>query len=138
MARRRSLKWSRRLSLMRRITAWISCTTAAVLAAGVLTIVLARAGALAQVAPQGNDPVPPRGLQVTLQVKVINPEAKGRYYLQGTTEVYRLANPNPEVLEPLVKSGETVTIEARASGDLLTIQTINGKKYEVKSLPLSK
>ena len=113
----------------------------AVLAAGVLTIVLARAGALAQVAPQGNDPVvkpPPRGLQVTLQVKVINPEAKGRYYLQGTTEVYRLANPNPEVLEPLVKSGETVTIEARASGDLLTIQTLNGKKYEAKPAPASK
>ena len=113
----------------------------AVFAAGVLATALASAGALAQAAPQGNDPVvkpPPRGLQVTLQVKVTNPQAKGRYYLQGKQEVYGLANPNPEVLEPLVKSGETVTIEARASGDLLTIQTLNGKKYEGKPAPASK
>ena len=113
----------------------------AVLAAGVLAIALASAGALAQAAPQGNDPVvkpPPRGLQVTLQVRVKNMKVMGGYYLQGITEVYQLANPNPEVLEPLVKSGETVTIEARASGDLLTIQTINGKKYEGKPSPASK
>ena len=62
----------------------------------------------------------------------------GGYYLQGTTEVYQIANKNPEVLEPLFKSGETVTIEAIASGDLLTIQTINGKKYEGKPAPASK
>jgi hypothetical protein len=113
----------------------------AVLAAGVLAIALASAGALAQAAPQANDPVvkpAPRGLQVTVKGKVINPQAKGQYYLQGTPEVYLLANPNPEVLQPLVKSGETVTIEARAIGDLLTIQTINGKKYEEKPLPPSK
>ena len=113
----------------------------AVLAAGVLAIALASAGALAQAAPQGNDPVvkpPPRGLQVTLQVKVKNMKVMGGYYLQGTTEVYKIANPNPEVLEPLFKSGETVTIEAIASGDLLTIQTINGKKYEGKPPPAAK
>ena len=113
----------------------------AVLAAGVLAIALASAGALAQAAPQGNDPVvkpAPRGLQVTLQVKVKNLKAMGGYYLQGTTEVYQIANQNPEVLEPLVKSGETVTIEASASGDLLTIQTLNGKKYEGKPAPASK
>jgi hypothetical protein len=113
----------------------------AVLAAAVLAIALASTGALPQAAPQGNEPVvkpPPRSLQVTLQVKVINPQAKGKYYLQGTPEVYRVANPNPAVLEPLVKSGATVTIEARASGDLLTIQTINGKKYQEKPLPPSK
>jgi hypothetical protein len=113
----------------------------AVFAAAVLAIALASAGALAQAAPPGKDPAvkpPPKGLQVTLQVKVTNPQAKGVYYLQGTPEVYLLANPNPEVLEPLVKSGETVTIEAGASGDLLTIQTINGKKYEGKPLPAAK
>jgi hypothetical protein len=113
----------------------------AVLAAGVLAIGLASAGALAQAAPQGKDAVvkpAPRGLKVTLQVKVTNPQAKGRYYLQGKQEVYGLANPNPEVLEPLVKSGETVTIEAGASGDLLTIHTINGKKYEGTPQPPSK
>jgi hypothetical protein len=113
----------------------------AVLAAGVLAIALTSAGALAQTAPQGNGPVvkpPPRGLQVNLQVKVKNLQVMGGYYLQGKTEVYKIANKNPEVLEPLVKSGETVTIEARASGDLLTIQTINGKKYEEQPAPASK
>jgi hypothetical protein len=105
----------------------------AMLAAGVLAITFASSGALAQAAPQGNDPVvkpPPRGLQVTVKAKVKNMKVMGGYYLQGVTEVYKIANKNPEVLEPLVKSGETVTIEARASGDLLTIQTINGNKYE--------
>ena len=113
----------------------------AVFAAGVLAIAFASSGALAQAAPPGNEPVvkpAPRGLQVTLQVKVKNMKRMGGYYVQGTTEVYQLANPNPEVLEPLFKSGETVTIEASASGDLLTIQTLNGKKYEGKPAPASK
>jgi hypothetical protein len=112
-----------------------------VLAAGVLVTALASAGVLAQVAPKGNDPVvnsEPKGLKVTLKVRVKNMERMGGYYVQGTTEVYHLANPNPEVLEPLFKSGETVTIEARASGDLLTIETINGKKYHVKPQPALK
>ena len=115
----------------------------AVLAAGVLAIALTSTGALAQAAaPQGSDPAvkpPARGLQVTLPMKVKqNPRVVGSYYLQGTQEVYGIANKNPEVLEPLAKSGETVTVEAIASGDLLTIQTINGKKYEVKPSPASK
>ena len=113
----------------------------AVLAAGVLATALASAGAMAQEASKGNDTVlkpPSRGLQVTLQVRVKNLKVMGGYYLQGTTEVYKIANKNPEVLEPLVKSGETVTIEARASGDLLTIQTLNGKKYEATPAPASK
>jgi hypothetical protein len=113
----------------------------ALLAAGLLVIALTSAGALAQAAPQGKDPVvkpAPRGLQVTLKVKVKNMKVMGGYYLQGIPEVYKIANKNPDILEPLFKSGETVTIEASASGDLLTIQTINGKKYEGKPAPASK
>ncbi len=113
----------------------------ALLAAGMLAIAFTSAGVLAQAAPQGNNPVvkpQPRGLQVTLQVKVKNLKVMGGYYLQGKTEVYKIANKNPEVLEPLFKSGETVTIEALASGDLLTILTINGKKYEVQPAPAAK
>jgi hypothetical protein len=112
-----------------------------VLTAGVLAIALASAGALAQVAPQGEGQVvnPPRmGLPVTVKVKVKNMKIMGGYYFKGITEVYKIANQNPEVLEPLVKSGETVTIEARARGDLLTIETINGKKYEEIPAPASK
>jgi hypothetical protein len=113
----------------------------ALLAAGILAIALTSAGALAQTAAQGNDPVvkpAPRGLQVTLPVQVKKMKAMGGYYLQGKPEVYKIANKNPDVLEPLFKSGETVTIEAIASGDLLTIQTINGKKYEGKPAPAAK
>ena len=113
----------------------------AVLAAVVLAIAFASSGALAQAAPPGNAPVvkpPPSGPQVTLQVRVKNMKVMGGYYVQGGMEVYKIANQNPEVLEPLVKSGETVTIEALASGDLLTIQTLNGKKYEAKPLPAAK
>ena len=113
----------------------------AVLAAGLLAAAFACAGALAQTAPPGNAPAVkplPRGLQVTLPVKVKNMKVMGGYYLQGITEVHKIANKNPEVLEPLAVSGETVTIEALASGDLLTIQTINGKKYEAKPAPASK
>jgi|WetSurMetagenome_2_1015567.scaffolds.fasta_scaffold420296_1 hypothetical protein len=113
----------------------------AVLAAGVLATALTSAGALAQTAPQGNGPVvkPPRmGRQVTLQVKVKNMKVMGGYYVKTTTEVYKIANKIPEVLEPLAKSGETVTIQALARGDLLTIETINGKKYEAKPQPVAK
>jgi hypothetical protein len=107
----------------------------AVLAAGTLVTTFASAGALAQAAPQGKEPVVkprPVGLQVTLQARVKNLKVMGGYYLQGITEVYKIANQNPEVLEPLAKSGESVTIEARARGDLLTIETLNGKKYQGK------
>ena len=113
----------------------------ALLAAAILAITLTSSGALAQASPQGNAPAvkpAPRGLQVTLQVKVKKMKVMGGYYLQGKPEVYKIANKNPDVLEPLFKSGETVTIEALASGDLLTIQTINGKKYEAKPAPAAK
>ncbi len=113
----------------------------AVLAAGVLATALASSGVLAQAAPQGNGAgVKPRaqGLQVTRQLKIKNMKVMGGYYARGTTEVYKIANQIPEVLEPLVKSGETVTIKAHASGDLLTIDTINGKKYQEKTQPAAK
>jgi hypothetical protein len=71
-------------------------------------------------------------------VRVKNMKVMGGYYCLGRTEVYKIANQIPEVLEPLVKSGETVTIEARASGDLLTIETLNGQKYQVKPSTESK
>jgi hypothetical protein len=113
----------------------------ALLAAGVLVIALTSTGSLAQAAPPGDKPgvkPAPRGLQVTLQVTVKKMKIMGGYYLQGQPEVYKIANKNPDVLEPLFKSGEIVTIEAQASGDLLTIQTINGKKYEAKPAPAAK
>jgi hypothetical protein len=113
----------------------------ALLAAGMLAIALTSAGALAQAAPQGDDPgvkSRPRGILITVKAKVNNMKAMGGYYLQSTPEVYKIANKIPEVLEPLFKTREIVTIEARASGDMLTILTINGKKYEAKPAPAAK
>jgi hypothetical protein len=112
------------------------------LAAGGLAMALASSGALAQAAaPQGNAPVSKpgaEGLKVTLPLRVKNMKVMGGYYLQGISEVYGIANKIPEVLEPLAKSGETVTIEALARGDLLTILTINGQKYGGQPQPATK
>jgi hypothetical protein len=112
----------------------------ALLSAGMLALALTSAGALAQAAPQGDHPAAKpaaRGLKVTRQVKVGFLKPYG-YYLKGPTEVYMISNKNPDVLEPLFKSRQTVTIEAIASGDLLTIQTIDGKKYTGKPAPAAK
>lgn len=112
-----------------------------ILAAGLLACTLVATGGLAQGPTPEKSPVSsPRrqGLKITLQGKVQNLKVMGGYYIRGTTEVFKIANQNPHVLEPLAKSGDTVTIEAFARGDLLTIDTLNGKKYEGKPPPVSK
>jgi hypothetical protein len=107
------------------------------LAAGFLAGVLIT-GAMAQEAPVGKTAVSKAartGRKITLQAKVKHLDVMGGYYLRGRSEIYKIANQNPEILEPLAKSGESVTIEAFARGDLLTIQTLNGKKYQKKGQP---
>jgi hypothetical protein len=69
-----------------------------------------------------------QGLKMTIQ-GIIKQKMGGGYFIRSRPEVFTIANPNPEVLEPLVKSGEMLSIEALASGDRMTIITINGKKY---------
>lgn len=50
---------------------------------------------------------------------------------QKPTERYAIMNPNPEVLDSLVKSGKIVTIEAiRVMGDNVRIEKIDGKDYK--------
>jgi hypothetical protein len=61
--------------------------------------------------------------------------AKGAqgYIIQGKTppELFTILNPNPSVLDKLVASGETVTIEAvSVMGDNVDIQKIGGKAYK--------
>ena len=49
---------------------------------------------------------------------------------QNPTERFAIMNPNPEVLDGLVQSGKTVTIEAvRVMGDNVRIERIEGKDY---------
>ena len=46
------------------------------------------------------------------------------------SEIYTVLNPNPKILDPLVKSGKDVPIEIRiVSGDNVDIEKINGKAY---------
>lgn len=63
--------------------------------------------------------------------------AKSRYgYIirsrkgNAPSEIYKILNPEPARLDELVKSGKTVSIEARiVSGDNLEVEKIDGEKY---------
>jgi hypothetical protein len=73
--------------------------------------------------------------QMTLQGTINKDKSMGGYYIRGVTEVFIIANQNPEVLDPLVKSGKSVTIVAKPNGDLLTIEKLDGKPYSGKQEP---
>ncbi len=86
-------------------------------------------------------PQAPQTLQkIIVQGKIAYMEAMGGYYIQGEKphEVFTIANQNPKVLGRLAKSGKSVTIEARPMGDLLTIEKLDGKKYQGKQEPVFK
>ena len=54
------------------------------------------------------------------------------YYIQGQQprEIYIIHNSDPQVLETLAKSGQTVVIDARIIlGDNVAIEKIDGKEY---------
>ena len=68
-------------------------------------------------------------LKVVVQGRIRNMRIMGGYYIVSKPEVYRIANQNPSVLQGLAQSGRTVSIEATAQGDLLTIQKIDGQSY---------
>jgi hypothetical protein len=55
------------------------------------------------------------------------------YVIQGqrSRELFTVLNPNPSVLDKLVESGDTVTVEAvSVMGDNVNIQKIDGKPYK--------
>jgi hypothetical protein len=61
--------------------------------------------------------------------------AKGEqgYIIQGQKppELFTILNPNPKVLDKLVKSGKTMTVEAvSVMGDNINIKKINDKPYK--------
>ncbi|MBW1992173.1 MAG: hypothetical protein JRI59_08675 [Deltaproteobacteria bacterium] len=60
---------------------------------------------------------------------------------QQPREIYFIRNPNPQILDRLAQSGQTVRIRARIIlGDSVAIQRINGKPYpaERESKPKEK
>lgn len=89
--------------------------------------------------PPGPAPAAPKALKkITTQGKFKYMKIMGGYYIQAPVEVFKIANQNPQVLEELVKSGRTVTIEARPQGDILTIEKIDGQNYPGVKPPADK
>jgi hypothetical protein len=70
-------------------------------------------------------------MKLTITGKIAK-ETQG-YIIQGQKppELFTILNPNPNVLDKLVKSGKTVTIEAvSVMGDNVNIEKIDGKPYK--------
>jgi len=70
-------------------------------------------------------------LKLTITGKIA--KAEQGYIIQGQKppELFNILNPNPQVLDKLVKSGKTVTIEAvSVVGDNVNIEKIDGKPYK--------
>ncbi len=85
-----------------------------------------------QPAPAAKAPAPPpQTLKLTITGKIAK-EPQG-YIIQGQKppELFTILNPNPQVLDKLVKSGKTVTIEAvSVMGDNVNVEKIDGKPYK--------
>lgn len=84
---------------------------------------------------QGKQPSPqsanPAAGTTTITGKVIK-EPDG-YFIQGETplEIFRILNPNPKILDKIVKSGRSAKIEAQSiQGDNVIIEKIDGQAYQ--------
>jgi hypothetical protein len=94
-----------------------------------------QAAAQAQVEKPAAGPAAKAHLKVVIEGKIKNLPVMGGYYILSSPEVYKIANKNPQILEELAQSGRTVSIEARAQGDLLTIEKIDGQTYSGGQAP---
>jgi hypothetical protein len=98
-----------------------------------LALALAAGPGLAQ-APKGAEKKPApaaQPLKMTITGKIAKDEQG--YIIQGQKppELFTILNPNPQVLDRLVKSGKTVTIEAvSVMGDNVNIEKVDGKPYK--------
>jgi hypothetical protein len=98
-----------------------------------LALTLAIGPLLAQ-APKatGKQPAPAaQTMKLTITGKIAKTEQG--YIIQGQKppELFTILNANPAVLDKLVKSGKTVTLEAvSVMGDNVNIVKINGKPYK--------
>ena len=83
--------------------------------------------------PQAKQPAPAlaKPIIMTITGKIVKDSQN--YIIQGQKppELFTILNPNPSVLDTLVKSGKTVTIEALSvMGDNVNIQKVDGKPYK--------
>jgi len=105
----------------------------ATLAAALCFLAAVSGSALAQEkAPAAKTPAPAaQPLKLTITGKI--DKAQQGYIIQGQKppELFNILNPNPNVLDRLVKSGKTVTIEAvSVMGDNISIEKIDGRPYQ--------
>jgi hypothetical protein len=98
-----------------------------------LALALAASPVLAQ-APKAAEKQPApaaQSLKLTITGKIAKTDQG--YIIQGQKppELFTILNANPQVLDKLVKSGKTVTIEAvSVVGDNVNIEKIDGKPYK--------
>ena len=102
----------------------------------VLSLALASAPVLSQAPKAGAiEPAPAATKPITLTITGKIVKGDQGYIIQGqrpsAPELFTILNPDPSVLDKLVKSGNTVTIEAvSVMGDNVNIKKIDGKPYE--------
>jgi hypothetical protein len=95
---------------------------------------LALAGPVLAQGPKAAEKQPapaPQSMKMMITGKIAKVEQG--YVIQGQKplELFTILNANPKVLDKLVKSGKTVTIEAvSVVGDNVNIQKIDGKDYQ--------
>ena len=102
----------------------VFCLALALLAGPVL--------AQAPKAPE-KQPAPAAAKPMTMTITGKIAKTEQGYIIQGQKppELFNILNPNPKVLDKLVKSGKTVTLEAvSVIGDNVNINKIDGKPYK--------
>ena len=104
-----------------------------------LILILVACSAVAQ-KPQGQTPEGKASESPLIFVigKIEYEQSQGGYFIRGDQpfgRIYKIANQNPEILEPLLKSGnKLVNIEGRvtAGSNTMFIEKIWGKPYSGK------
>ena len=80
----------------------------------------------------GSDQRPARDKQGTMTFLAEIDKVRNNYVLRADKpmEVFTILNPEPQILDPYILSGQSVEVEVRVvSGDNITITTLDGKKY---------
>jgi hypothetical protein len=83
----------------------------------------------------------PEGSQITVEGKIENMKTMGGYFVHSLEPggEFFIMNQDPQVLEGLLKSGKTVTIEGRIvkGAEYLFIEKIDGQPYRATEVPPS-
>ena len=104
-----------------------------IVVAAVLSLALAGTVLAQGSKPEAKQGAPTAAKTITLTITGKIVKDNQNYIIQGQKppELFTVLNPNPSVLDALVKSGKTVTIEVvSVMGDNVDIQKIDGKAYE--------